>query len=208
MVQHPASVVSQSHLLVWGGSGIVWGRWKPTASLPMTGAQTQTLEALMRAKTSPQRVSGRGSAWWRPKGSPITRWPIAGDLASHRSAVADTVQRSGTRWVCPRMSRMGQCHRLSPRKVRASVEATRQTTPPDATLWRTPRESAMPAWHRSRTRTAGTRTGSKRSSGRRPRAVWRRGRMWWAWMNNRRSTRWIGHTGRADEAGGMRPPDA
>jgi len=65
-------------------------------------------------------------------------------------------------------------HRLSSRKFRAGVEATRQTTPSDPTPWRTPRESAMPAWRGSRVHTAGTRTGSKRSSCRRTRGVWRR----------------------------------
>jgi hypothetical protein len=176
MVQHPASVVSQSYLLVWGGSGIVWGRWKPTDSLPMTGAQTQTVEAWMRAKTSPRRVVLRSriylpAAEGLPNNAMAHRWETSRPTVRLWRTGFNEAGPVGSVRGCPAWA---SAHRLSPRKVRASVEATRQTTPPDATHWRTPKESAMPAWRRSRTRTAGTRTGSKRSSGRRPRGVWRR----------------------------------
>ena len=64
----------------------------------------------MRAKASPQRVVLRSRICLvAAEGLPLTRWPIAGRPRVPPWAVADTVQRSGTRRVYPRVPRMGQC---------------------------------------------------------------------------------------------------
>ena len=93
----------------------------------MTGAQTQTLEAGMRAKTSPQRVVIRSricllAAEGLPNNASAHRWePSRPTMRLWRTGFNEAGSVGSVRG-CPAWA---SAHHLSPRKVRASVEATR-----------------------------------------------------------------------------------
>ena len=113
--------------------------WKPTDSLPMTGEQKQTLDAWRRAKTSPQRVVLRSRICLLAAEGLATN-AIAPRLETSRPTVLLWRKRfhdAGPSGLSEDAPHGPSAPRLSPRKVRAIVEATLHTTPPDATHWRT-----------------------------------------------------------------------
>ena len=65
-------------------------------------------------------------------GSPITRWPVAGRPRVPPCGCGGHGSTSGPLGSVRGCPAWASAHRLSPRKVRASLEATRHTTPPDA----------------------------------------------------------------------------
>ena len=113
--------------------------WKPTDSLPVTLGQRKTLEAWVRAKTTPQRIVLRSricllAADGRPNNA------IAHQLGTSRPTVLLWRKRFATQGP-PGLSEDAphgpSAQRLPPEKVRTIVEATLQTTPQDATHWST-----------------------------------------------------------------------
>lgn len=92
----------------------------------------------MRAKTSPQRVVLRSriclvAAEGLPNSAIAHRWETSRPTVRLWRTRFNEAGPLGSVRGCPAWA---SAHRLSPRKVRASVEATRHTTPPDATPWR------------------------------------------------------------------------
>ena len=113
--------------------------WHPTDSLLMTVDQKQTLEAWSRAKTTPQRVVLRSRICLLAAEGKSNN-AIAQHLATSRPTVLLWRKRfaaAGPSGLSVDAAHGPSTQRLSPRKVRAIVEATLQTTPPDATHWST-----------------------------------------------------------------------
>jgi transposase len=113
--------------------------WNPTDSLRMTVEQKQTLGAWIRAKTTPQRIVLR-SRICLLAAEGISNNAIAHRLETSRPTVLLWRKRfneAGPSGLSEDAPHGPSAQRLSPRKVRAIVEATLQTTPPDATHWST-----------------------------------------------------------------------
>ena len=97
-------------------------------------AQTQMLEAWIRAKTSPQRIVFRSricllASEGIPRNTMAHRWETSRPTMRLWRTGFNEAGPLGSIRRCPAWA---SAHRLSPRKVRASMEATRQTTPLDA----------------------------------------------------------------------------
>lgn len=113
--------------------------WKPAKPLPMSAEQRNTLEAWIRAKTTPQRIVLRSricllAAEGRSNNA------IAKKLGASRPTVLlwrKRFEKKGVSGLSEDAPRGPSAQRLAPDKVRAIVEATLHTTPPDATHWST-----------------------------------------------------------------------
>jgi len=137
--------------------------WNPTDSLPLTVEQKQTWEAWIRAKTTPRRtVLGSRICLLAAEGK--ANHAIAHHLDTSRPTALlwrKRFKEAGPSGLSEDAPHGPSAHRLALQKVKAIVEATLQTTPPDATHWSTrtmanAQEEAMPAWRGSGTRTAST----------------------------------------------------
>lgn len=113
--------------------------WKPTDPLPMTEEQKKTLEAWRRAKTSPQRVVLRARiCLLAAEGR--SNHAIAQHLETSRPTVLlwrKRFEAAGPAGLAEDAPHGPSAQRLAPQKVRAIVDATLQTRPPDATHWST-----------------------------------------------------------------------
>jgi len=113
--------------------------WNPASSLPMTPEQKQTLEAWVRAPTTPQYVVVRSRICLRAhEGLPNRQ--IAIELGTSRPTVLLWRQRfaqAGPAGLEQDAARGRSAQRLKPTRIKAIVEATLQTTPADATHWST-----------------------------------------------------------------------
>src|SRR3990170_168551 len=109
--------------------------WKPADSLPMAVEQKKTLEAWIRAKTTPQRIVLR-SRICLLAAEGTSNNAIARHLETSRPTVLLWRKRfegAGPSGLSEDAPHGPSAHRLSSQKVRAIVEATLQTTPQDAT---------------------------------------------------------------------------
>jgi transposase len=105
----------------------------------MTVEQKQTLGAWIRAKTTPQRIVLR-SRICLLAAEGLANNAIAHRLETSRPTVLlwrNRFNEAGPSGLSEDAPHGLSAHRLSPRKIRAIVEATLQTTPPDATQWST-----------------------------------------------------------------------
>jgi transposase len=113
--------------------------WKPADPLPMTDEQRTTLEAWVRAKTSPQRTVLRARICLLAADG-LSNNAIAARLSTSRPTVIQWRKRFAERG--PAGLSEDAPHGPSPQalpadRVKAIVEATLHTTPPDATHWST-----------------------------------------------------------------------
>jgi transposase len=121
------------------GSGNIRGMWNPADSLHLTVEQKQTLGAWIRTKTTPQRIVLR-SRICLLAAEGLSNNAIAHRLKTSRPTVPLWRKRfndAGPSGLSADAPHGPSAHRLSPRKVRAIVEATLHTPPPDATHWST-----------------------------------------------------------------------
>ena len=113
--------------------------WNPACALSMTAEEQQTLEAWVRAPGTPQYVVLRSCICLRAhEGLPNRR--IAAELGTSRPTVLLWRQRfceAGPAALEQDAARGQSAQRLDASLVKAIVEATLQTTPPDATHWST-----------------------------------------------------------------------
>lgn len=113
--------------------------WTPTDALLMSPEQKQTLEAWRRAKTTPQRIVLRATiCLLAAEGS--SNNAIARQLGTSRPTVLlwrKRFEEAGPAGLAEDAPHGPSAHRLPPQTVTAIVEATLQTTPPDATHWST-----------------------------------------------------------------------
>ena len=113
--------------------------WTPPDALRMTVEQKQTLGAWIRAKTTPQRIVLRSRICLLAADG-ISNNAIAHRLETSRPTVLlwrNRFTETGPSGLSEDAPHGPSAQRLSPRKVRAIVEATLRTTPPDATQWST-----------------------------------------------------------------------
>src|SRR5438132_3506381 len=111
--------------------------WKPAAALRVSREDQEWLETLVRSGKTPQRVALRarlvlGAAEGRPNHA------LAKDLGISRPTLLLWRQRYaevGVAGVLKDAARPGRKKRIRPERVEAIVNATLQTTPPDATHW-------------------------------------------------------------------------
>jgi transposase len=113
--------------------------WNPANALSMTEEQQHTLEAWVRAPTSPQYVVQRAriclcahQGWANHR--------IAAELGTSRPTVLLWRQRfaaGGPTALEQDRSRGQSAQRVEDARITAIVEATLHTTPPDATHWST-----------------------------------------------------------------------
>jgi transposase len=111
--------------------------WTKAESLTMTAEQRQTLEAWVRAGTTPQRTALRAricllAAEGRSNNA------IARHLKTSRPTVIQwrrRFQEKGPAGIAEDEPHGPSSRSLAPEKVKAIVEATLQTTPEDATHW-------------------------------------------------------------------------
>ena len=120
-----------------GGGVIVLGMWKPAAAVSLSSSQRTALEALVRGGKTPQRVAARAMiVLAAAEGRPINA--IAQKFGVSRPTVylwRDRFEAGGVLGLVKDARRPGRLPALSPKKIAAVVEATLQTTPPDATQW-------------------------------------------------------------------------
>ena len=113
--------------------------WKPCACLPMTMEQRKTIEAWVRAGTSPQRVVMRSRiCLLAAEGMPNNA--IAKALGTSRPTVLlwrKRFEEQGTKGLAEDAPHGPSSRRLNEEKVRTIIETTLQTTPPGATHWST-----------------------------------------------------------------------
>lgn len=113
--------------------------WNPAQALPMTMEQQQTLEAWVRAPTTPQYVALRSRICLRAHQGCSNR-QIAAELGTSRPTVLLWRQRfseAGPTGLEQDAPRGDSTQRLDASRVKTIVEATLHTTPPDATHWST-----------------------------------------------------------------------
>jgi len=113
--------------------------WKKAKILEMTAVQRQTLEAWVRAKTSPQRTVLRARICLMAADG-VSNNAIAGELKTTRPTVIKWRSRFATQGTAGLAE--DAPHGVSPQalptdKVKALVEATLHTKPKDATHWST-----------------------------------------------------------------------
>ena len=113
--------------------------WNPASALPMTTEQQQTLETWVRAPMTPQYVALRSRICLRAhEGYPNRQ--IAEEIGTSRPTVLLWRKRfseGGPAALEQDADRGESAQRLAPSLVKTIVEATLQTTPPDATHWST-----------------------------------------------------------------------
>lgn len=111
--------------------------WKPAAAVSLSSSQRTDLEALVRGGKTPQRVAARAMiVLAAAEGRPINA--IAQEFGVSRPTVylwRDRFEAAGVLGLVKDARRPGRRPALSPKKIAAVVEATLQTTPPDATQW-------------------------------------------------------------------------
>jgi len=111
--------------------------WKPAAALTLRSSQRTDLETLVRSGKTPQRVVTRAKIILAAaEGTPNNA--IARELAVSRPTVylwRDRFQRAGIVGLLKDAPRPGRRRAVSSDQVQAVVNATLQTTPPDATHW-------------------------------------------------------------------------
>lgn len=113
--------------------------WKPTGALQVTMAQKKTLESWVQAGTTPQRMVLRSRICLLAADG-CSNNAIAKELDTSRPTVLLWRERFNTQGILGLAEDAPHglsAQRLDPRKVRAIVEMTLQTTPPDATHWST-----------------------------------------------------------------------
>lgn len=113
--------------------------WNPADRLPMTDDQRKTLETWVRARTTPQRIVLRSRICLLAADGHSNNG-IAGQLGTSRPTVLLWRQRfveGGPAGLSEDAPHGPSAQRLPAEKVRAIVEATLHTTPPDATHWST-----------------------------------------------------------------------
>jgi len=113
--------------------------WKPAPALPMTAEQQQTLEAWVRAPTTPQYVVLRSRICLQAHEG-WANHRIATELGTSRPTVLLWRQRfveGGPTALEQDASRGESAQRLDSSRITAIVEATLHTTPRDATHWST-----------------------------------------------------------------------
>lgn len=113
--------------------------WKKAEKLMMTAEQRKTLEAWGRAGTTPQRTALRARICLLAAEG-MSNNAIACQLQTSRPTVIQWRQRFQERGLTgiAEDKPHGPSHQaLEPRKVKAIVDATLQTTPKDATHWST-----------------------------------------------------------------------
>ena len=119
--------------------GTVRFMWKPADVLPMTAEQKGTLEAWIRAKTTPQRIVLR-SRICLLAGEGKSNNAIADQLGTSRPTVLlwrKRFEKAGPSGLSEDAPHGLSVQRLSAQKVNAIVEATLHTKPEDATHWST-----------------------------------------------------------------------
>jgi transposase len=111
--------------------------WKSTEALPMTLEQKKTLEAWVRARSTPQTIVLR--AWICLLASEgMSTNAVAKELNTSRPTVLlwrKRFQEQGVLGLSEEAPKGPSKRRLSTEKVHEIVEATLHTTPPDATQW-------------------------------------------------------------------------
>jgi transposase len=113
--------------------------WKPAEKLSMTEEQRKTLNAWVGAKTSPQRTVLRARICLLAADGLPNRI-IAQDLKTSRPTVVQWRKRfeeRGSEGLAEDAPHGLSSRALSAEKIKAIVEATLHTTPPDATHWST-----------------------------------------------------------------------
>ena len=113
--------------------------WKPTDPLQVMMEQRKTLEAWIRAKTTPQRIVLRSRICLLAAEGKSNN-AIAHQLGTSRPTVLLWRKRfedAGPSGLSEDAPHGPSAQRLSSQKVKATVEATLQTTPQDATHWST-----------------------------------------------------------------------
>lgn len=111
--------------------------WKKTAALIMTAEQRATVEAWVRAKTTPQRTVLRARICLLAADG-LANSAIAKHLHTSRPTVIQwrkRFQERGPMGLAEDAPHGPSSRALPPDKVKAIVEATLHTTPPDATHW-------------------------------------------------------------------------
>ena len=111
--------------------------WKPAPALRVSREDREWLEALVRSGKTPQRVALRAHLVLRAAaGRP--NHALAKELGISRPTVLLWRKRyveAGVAGLLKDAPRPGRKKRIGPAKVEAIVNATLQTTPPDATQW-------------------------------------------------------------------------
>ena len=111
--------------------------WKPAKALAVSAAQQSDLEALVCSGKTPQRVVGRAMiVLAAAEGTPINA--IAREFGISRPTVylwRDRFRQAGIVGLLKDAPRPGRRRAVSPDQVKAVVDATLHTTPPDATHW-------------------------------------------------------------------------
>ena len=111
--------------------------WKSAPALALSSAQRAALEALVRSGKTPQRVVARAMiVLAAADGRPVNA--IAQEFGVSRPTVylwRDRFQQAGVLGLVKDAPRPGRRPALSAKRIAAVVEATLQTTPPDATQW-------------------------------------------------------------------------
>jgi transposase len=113
--------------------------WKPSAALPMSTDQRQTLNAWIRAKTTLQRIVLRSRICLLAAEGTSTN-AIARQLDTSRPTVLlwrERFEQAGPVGLSEDAPHGPSAQGLAPEKIKAIVHATLQTTPPDATHWST-----------------------------------------------------------------------
>lgn len=119
--------------------GIVGFMWNPAARLRMTEEHKATLEAWVRAKTSPQRMVMRARICLLAADG-LSNMAIARELKTSRPTVIQWRQRFAERGpigLAEDAPHGRSSKAIGAEKVKAIVEATLHTTPKDATHWST-----------------------------------------------------------------------
>ncbi len=113
--------------------------WKPADSLQVTMEQRKTLDAWIRAKTTPQRVVLRSQICLLAADGKSNN-VIARQLGTSRPTVLLwrlRFKKAGPLGLSEDAPHGPSAQRLTASKVKAIVEATLHTTPQDATHWST-----------------------------------------------------------------------
>jgi transposase len=113
--------------------------WNPAERLSMTEEQRKTLKAWAAAKTSPQRTVLRARICLLAAEG-LSNRVIARALRTSRPTVVQWRKRfeeQGPRGLAEDASHGLSSRSLPAEKIKAIVEATLHTTPPDATHWST-----------------------------------------------------------------------
>src|SRR5262245_22610027 len=111
--------------------------WKPAPALRVSRDDREWLEALVRSGKTPQRVALRAHLILRAAAG-RSNHALAKELGISRPTVLLWRQRyiaAGVAGLLKDAPRPGRKKRIGPAQVEAIVNATLQTTPPDATHW-------------------------------------------------------------------------